>query len=555
MNFNNLKVSHRLAIGFGVVLAILVVTATLALARLSSFNQQIEHMANDKVTKVIVANDWLFSLMESARHTRNMLILDEREKVLKEVDNLRKHKKIRAERMEELKKSVETAEEKAALQAVIDARAIYTPHEDDYMKLVEAGTDMVAAKAMLLEKARPTQLVYIAKLREFAQLQATLIERAKEEASASYHHTWNLILGMSIAGILAGAACAVYIARGLLKQLGGEPGHAAEVARQIAEGNLTVAIDTGTNDRTSLLHAMRMMRDDLVRIVTQVRHGTEAIATSSAEIASGSQDLSTRTEEQASSLEETASSMEELASTVKQNAENANEAYRLATAASDIAAKGGEVVSQVVHTMEEINASARKIVDIISVIDGISFQTNILALNAAVEAARAGEQGRGFAVVASEVRNLAQRSATAAKEIKALIGNSVEKVEDGSRLVAQAGDTMQEVVGSVKRVTDIVAEIAEASREQSAGIDQVNQSVGQMDAVTQQNAALVEQAAAASESMQDQAAKLAQAVSVFKLDADRAGAASRAVAVKPVAAATASAQTRLAYRSEPRRAA
>jgi methyl-accepting chemotaxis protein len=264
------------------------------------------------------------------------------------------------------------------------------------------------------------------------------------------------------------------------------------------------------------MFAMKTMRDNLNRIVEEVRTGTDTIATASGEIASGNMDLSSRTEQQASSLEETASSMEELTGTVKQNADNALQANQLALSASEVALMGGEVVAQVVDTMGSINDSAKKIVDIIGVIDGIAFQTNILALNAAVEAARAGEQGRGFAVVATEVRNLAQRSAAAAKEIKTLIGDSVDKVNTGSKLVNQAGSTMDEIVGSVKRVSDIISEIAAASREQSAGIEQVNQAITQMDQVTQQNAALVEEAAAAAGSLEEQAASLVDAVKVFK---------------------------------------
>jgi methyl-accepting chemotaxis protein len=300
--------------------------------------------------------------------------------------------------------------------------------------------------------------------------------------------------------------------------LGGEPKYATEVVGKIAAGDLTVAVQTKANDDSSLLFGMKTMRDSLAKVVGEVRAGTDAIATASSEIAAGNQDLSARTEQQASSLEETAASMEELTSTVKQNADNARQANQLALSASTVAVKGGSVVSQVVDTMGSINASSKKIVDIIGVIDGIAFQTNILALNAAVEAARAGEQGRGFAVVASEVRNLAQRSAAAAKEIKTLIGDSVDKVDAGSKLVDQAGATMNEVVDSVKRVTDIMAEILAASQEQTSGIEQVNQAITQMDQVTQQNAALVEEAAAAAMSMQEQAGGLSEVVSVFRLD-------------------------------------
>ena len=277
------------------------------------------------------------------------------------------------------------------------------------------------------------------------------------------------------------------------------------MAESVAEGDLTArsSMVVGDDEAGLLLKALRRMQDSLAKTVTQIRMGTDTIATASSEIASGNLDLSSRTEEQASSLEETASSMEELTSTVKQNADNSRQANQLAVAASAVAVKGGAVVSEVVNTMGSINDSAKKIVDIIGVIDGIAFQTNILALNAAVEAARAGEQGRGFAVVATEVRNLAQRSAAAAKEIKALIGDSVEKVDAGSKLVAEAGTTMDEIVDGVKRVADIMAEITAASQEQSDGIEQVNQAIGQMDQVTQQNAALVEEAAAAAESLQD----------------------------------------------------
>jgi methyl-accepting chemotaxis protein len=279
-------------------------------------------------------------------------------------------------------------------------------------------------------------------------------------------------------------------------------------------------VQTRVGDNTSLLAAIKRMNDSLANVVGHVRGGTDTIATASGQIAAGNQDLSQRTEEQASSLQETAASMEELTGTVKQNADNARQANQLAQSASEVAVKGGAVVGQVVDTMAGINASSRKIVDIISVIDGIAFQTNILALNAAVEAARAGEQGRGFAVVASEVRSLAQRSAAAAKEIKGLIDDSVDKVDTGSKLVAQAGQTMQEIVGSIRRVTDIMGEISAASQEQTTGIEQVNKAITQMDQVTQQNAALVEQASSAAQAMQEQANHLVEAVSVFKLDAD-----------------------------------
>ena len=371
---------------------------------------------------------------------------------------------------------------------------------------------------MLIKEIRPAQKKWLDALNDLGALEDKQNAEAATEAKTAFASARSLMIGLGVAAVLAGIAAAWWITRRLLRQLGGEPDYAAQIANQIASGDLAGAIDTEYSDRTSLLAAMKTMRDSLVHIVAQVRVGTDTIATASGEIAAGNLDLSSRTEQQASSLEKTASSMEELTATVKQNADNARQANQLAASASEVALKGGTVVSQVVETMGSINESAKKIVDIISVIDGIAFQTNILALNAAVEAARAGEQGRGFAVVAAEVRNLAQRSAAAAKEIKALISDSVEKVEIGSRLVGQAGTTMEEVVDSVRRVTDIMGEITAASQEQSAGIGQVNQAIIEMDSVTQQNAALVEQAASAAKSLQDQAAEVANVVSIFKLD-------------------------------------
>ncbi|MDB5907002.1 MAG: hypothetical protein JWP34_1116, partial [Massilia sp.] len=333
--------------------------------------------------------------------------------------------------------------------------------------------------------------------------------------SSQYQSGRNLLVALGALAILIGAGFALAITRSIT----GPIRAAVLVAETVSAGDLTSDIRIDSRDETGkLMSALKTMNDNLVDIVGQVRSGTDTIITASSEIASGNMDLSSRTEAQASSLEETASAMEELTSAVKYNAENARQANQLAIAASQVAMRGGAVVSEVVATMGSINDSSRKIVDIISVIDGIAFQTNILALNAAVEAARAGEQGRGFAVVASEVRNLAQRSAAAAKEIKTLIGDSVEKVDNGSRLVDQAGKTMEEVVASISRVTRIMNEITTASGEQHEGIEQVNQAISQMDAVTQQNAALVEQAAAAAASMQEQSAHLSELVGVFKLD-------------------------------------
>ena len=351
-------------------------------------------------------------------------------------------------------------------------------------------------------------------INDLIQLQQDVAKREFEDRQSAYLFVRNSCIAALIVGLLFAAGVGYWLLKAISRPLD----QAIQLAGGIASGDLTQAFPAPCkNEMGRLMQALKNMNDSLVGIVVKVRSGTDTIATASSQIAAGNLDLSSRTEEQASSLQETASSMEELTSTVKQNADNANQANTLAMSASDVASKGGEVVAQVVDTMASINESSKKIVDIIGVIDGIAFQTNILALNAAVEAARAGEQGRGFAVVASEVRSLAQRSASAAKEIKTLINDSVERVDTGARLVDRAGTTMREIVDSVKRVSDIVSEITAASREQTAGIEQINQAVNQMDQTTQQNASLVEQAAAASDSMQSEAKHLAETVAVFKI--------------------------------------
>ncbi len=343
-------------------------------------------------------------------------------------------------------------------------------------------------------------------------------------------HDKSWLLGLGVGGVVLGAVLALAITRSIVEPLEA----AAEAARTVAAGELGAHIDAeGSDEIADLLRALKDMNASLASTIGQVRSGTETISSASQQIALGNADLSARTEAQASSLEETASSMEELTSTVKQNADNARQANQLAVSASSIAAKGGDVVAQVVDTMGSIKDSSRKIVDIIGVIDGIAFQTNILALNAAVEAARAGEQGRGFAVVASEVRSLAQRSASAAKEIKTLIGDSVDKVDNGSKLVDEAGQTMGLIVTSIRQVADIMGEITAATQEQSQGIEEVNNAIAQMDEMTQQNSALVEQASAAAESMREQAGMLGAAVGVFKLSGDQLAALRKPVAAKP----------------------
>jgi methyl-accepting chemotaxis protein len=407
--------------------------------------------------------------------------------------------------------------------------------------------DFDAARENAASDAGPRFAAARETMQKLLTLQGEVAKQEYENAYSRSVSTRNLAIAATIAGLCLLAWISFMTLRAITRPLG----TAVKLARAVADGDLTQRIEVhSTNEIGQLMQALKDMNDSLVRVVGQVRTGTDTVATASSQIAAGNLDLSSRTEEQASSLEETASSMEELTSTVKQNAENARQANQLVVATADVAVRGGEVVGQVVDTMASIKDSSRKIADIIGVIDGIAFQTNILALNAAVEAARAGEQGRGFAVVASEVRNLAQRSAGAAKEIKGLIEDSVGKVDAGGKLVDEAGKTMDEVVSSVKRVTDIMSEIAAASQEQSAGIEQVNQAIAQMDEVTQQNAALVEEAAAAAESLQDQAGKLTEAVSVFKME----GGTYRPQAERPASGNRVSAMPKSASRAAPGRA-
>ena len=402
---------------------------------------------------------------------------------------------------------------KALLNKVFDTRKAYTTARAEVFKQKAAG-NIDAARAIFEKDMVGKRELYLAALHDLSEAQRKQLDLTAAEIAAQYQSGRTLLLTIGALAILFGVGCAWWITRSITGPLNA----AVRVAETVSAGDLTSNIVVDSDDETGkLMSALKIMNDSLVAIVGEVRSGTDTIATASSQIASGNMDLSSRTEQQAASLEETASSMEELTTTVKVNADHAREANQLAIAASEVATRGGAVVADVVATMGSINDSSRKIVDIISVIDGIAFQTNILALNAAVEAARAGEQGRGFAVVAAEVRNLAQRSAGAAKEIKQLIGDSVSKVDAGSRLVDEAGKTMEEVVASIGRVTSIMREISGANDEQHAGIEQVNDAVAQMDQVTQQNAALVEEAAAAAASMQEQAARLLEVVGTFKL--------------------------------------
>ncbi|MBV8635852.1 MAG: MCP four helix bundle domain-containing protein [Burkholderiaceae bacterium] len=522
MNFSNMSVRKSLAVGFGLVLVLLVAVTVLGIDSMSQIQARLENVVNVDNVQGRLAIDMRVLINDRTVSLKNLSLLTDPADMQPEVDRINDQTKRYNDAESKLDASFKSnagtsADEKALLAKIKEAEGVANPA---ISKAVDLWKDNKAEEAtkVLIKEIRPAQKKWLEALNSLVDLEDKQNAEAATDARAAFGNARLLMLSLGIVAVLAGIAAAWWITRRLLKQLGGEPDYAAQIANQIASGDLQGAINTDDSDHTSLLVAMKTMRDSLVHIVAQVRVGTDSIATASGEIAAGNLDLSGRTEQQASSLEKTASSMEELTATVKQNADNARQANQLAASASEVAVKGGAVVSQVVETMGSINESSKKIVDIISVIDGIAFQTNILALNAAVEAARAGEQGRGFAVVAAEVRNLAQRSAAAAKEIKALIDDSVEKVGIGSKLVGQAGTTMEEVVDSVRRVTDIMSEITAASQEQSAGIGQVNQAIIEMDSVTQQNAALVEEAASAAKSLQDQAAEVANVVSIFKLD-------------------------------------
>ena len=434
----------------------------------------------------------------------------------------------------EAKRLDEAAERAAAMRKqlaairAIDGKAVAgAALEAEFASYVDAA--MSTAKIILgKDKGDPAPAVARMQAAQKAVEASIAGQRkaAREGVDSSIHQaqggvsgTLATIVGTALIVVIGLAVASVVLVRSVSRELGGEPSYARQVLQQIANGNLLQSVEVAGGRSDSMLGAMREMNDGLAGIVASVRHGSDSIAVASAQIAGGNLDLSQRTEQTASRLQQTASSLQQLTGVARQSSESAAQANQLASSASSVAQRGGQVVSQVVSTMEEINASSKKIADIIGTIDGIAFQTNILALNAAVEAARAGEQGRGFAVVASEVRSLAQRSAEAAREIKSLIGASVNRVEAGTRLVADAGRTMTEIVGSVKRVTDIIGEISAASAEQSSGIVQVNEAVNDLDRMTQQNAALVEQSAAAAESLKEQAGRLAQVVSRFQLAA------------------------------------
>jgi len=523
--FNNLKIGKRLGAAFAAIVALAAVVVVIGITRLADITESVTLIGNDRLPKVQQVVKVIEQVNLIARELRNALILDDPAKVSAFLNTVEKGRDKAEKILDALALTIESDEEKKRLAAILDTRSAFLPLMQQLMDLTRAGQKDEAVDLMFA-KVRPAQLAYMKALEEFKNLQVDLTTQAARAGEEDYDQARLLMFGLAAAMLLFGALVGWYITRSITRPIN----EAVKVAQTVAVGDLTSKIEVTSRDETGqLLAALRAMNDSLVGIVSSVRQNSDNIATGSAQIATGSADLSQRTEEQASNLQQTAASMEQLTATVRQNSDTARQANQLATSASEAAAKGGVVVGQVVSTMDAITASSKKISDIISVIDGIAFQTNILALNAAVEAARAGEQGRGFAVVASEVRSLAQRSASAAKEIKTLIGESVDRVETGSKLVGEAGQSMQDIVSQVKRVNDLIAEISSASVEQTQGISQVGDAVNQLDQVTQQNAALVEESAAAADSLKQQAANLAKVVSVFKLAGDMgAGSASHA---------------------------
>ena len=548
MSLTQFKIGTRLGIGFAVVLGLLVAVLLVGLYSMGQLSARTHDIVADKNVKMAAANTMSDNVRNITLAITSVVVAPTEALVQAELAKIGEARKKYGAAKETLQKKISTDKETALMAELDAALKSGAPLNNKVIELRNAGQTEEAI-AFLTQQAAPSLKIVLGALDSLVAYEAEQAAQAATDAEtlSASARAYMIILG-SVA-VLLGAFVAWIITRSITHPINA----AVAVAETVASGDLSSHIVVNSSDETGrLLGALKAMNDSLLGVVAQVRHGTDAISTASSEIAAGNLDLSSRTEEQASSLEETASAMEELTSTVKQNADNARQANQLAKSASEVAVRGGSIVSQVVDTMGTINASSKKIVDIIGVIDGIAFQTNILALNAAVEAARAGEQGRGFAVVATEVRNLAQRSAGAAKEIKELIAASVANVDTGSRLVNEAGQTMGDIVDSIVRVTDIMGEITSATHEQTIGIEQINMAIAQMDEVTQQNAALVEEAAAASQSMQEQAGELAHVVGFFKTG-NHVASAARLTPVRTAAAAAAPAIARPAAKPAPAR--
>jgi methyl-accepting chemotaxis protein len=516
MQLSDFKVSTRLNFAFALVVSLSLLSTGLALRTLGAVAHDLEDVVMDNNAKIHINNIMAEDVHIVARVIRTVALLDDRAAKERESLKITEARNAYDTNWAALQKF--SASDQGKVNRAKIAQAAGVAHALNSQVLQLGMADKPAeATALLLQQAGPATAQWLAAIHDNIRLQEDNNAADYALAMTEYQFARNALIAFSLLSVVLAALAGALITRSIVRQLGAEPSTATALAQGVAAGNLGVQIRLRAGDTTSLMAQLLSMQNSLVQLVTQVRIGSESVATASAEIAQGNHDLSARTEQQASALEETAASMEQLSATVRQNADSAAHANQLAQSASTVAVQGGDVVAEVVTTMQGINDSSKKIADIISVIDGIAFQTNILALNAAVEAARAGEQGRGFAVVASEVRSLAGRSAEAAKEIKILIGASVDRVAQGTALVDKAGSTMAEVVSAIRRVTGIVGEISAASGEQSAGVSQIGEAVVQIDQVTQQNAALVEEMAAAASSMKTQAQDLVASVAVFTL--------------------------------------
>ncbi|MFC3393683.1 methyl-accepting chemotaxis protein [Brenneria rubrifaciens] len=518
MNFlKNMKLGTMLGSGFTIVILIGCFIALFGRVQLTELSNNIQLLSQVRINNLLLMQEVKDNVNIISRVVRNIALMDNPQEMEKEKKRVDERLSINTKLLNTLRTTAVSPEARQRIEALIQHSPSY---RDALYKAIDLGMSGQKAetRAVVFGEMRVAQTNVFNALDEMVAYQKSLTVEAANTSAQQADTSGSLMLISAVIAALLGSLIAWSITRRIKKQLGGEPTYAVEIAQQVAQGNLALKIALRSGDDNSVLAAMATMRDSLSHTVDQVRQSSESIATGASQIAIGNTDLSQRTEEQASNLQQTAASMEQMNITIKQNTDTVNMASELAQSASSTAIKGGDMVNNVVNTMEDITTSSRKIGDIIGVIDGIAFQTNILALNAAVEAARAGEQGRGFAVVAGEVRSLAQRSASAAKEIKELIGESVEKVETGSHLVNETGATMGEIVEQVRRVADLLAEIGVTTREQSQGISQVNDAVNQLDEVTQQNAALVEESATAADSLSDQARRLVELMSVFQLD-------------------------------------
>ena len=527
MNFHNQTITQKLTIAFSVLIAILIGVSILSVHSLSESQREFQDFVSDEFSRGGLARDVRAAASARAIAARNLILLNSPEDISAETVAVKAaHERVQ-ERLALLKKALADskeaqAQERELFQKLETIEAKYGPVALDIVGMALAGKKDEATAKMNAE-CQPLLKQLIGTTSEYTKFIATSGDKEIQKAADKFSTKRLTLILAAIAAVLAALALATLINRSLMRSLGADPLELSAAAKRVASGNLGPVPGSATAPASSVLASLGEMQAALASIVSSVRASATSIEAGSQEIATGNTDLSHRTEQQASNLQQSASSMEEMTATVKQNSDTAHQASQLASAARSAAEHGGTVVGQVVTTMDDITTSSRKIADIISVIDGIAVQTSILALNAAVESARAGEQGRGFAVVAGEVRNLAGRSAQAAREIKALIGTSVDQVQEGSTLVNHAGKTIEELVQSVRRVSDIMGEITAATQEQSQRIGHVSQSVGALEEMTQQNAALVEEGAAAADSLKDQAGRLTQMVGTFRLSRNDGG--------------------------------